>query len=124
MHTVKGTEDSLAACGDASKLGHPPAVRRTNEGAVPHGMPGVVPGGYATALKIMRGLEACKYRPTASPAPWSDLRSREPALGEALSPRSRADAAIASLGTETPRISCSVTKRNEVLCEDKEQLLK
>lgn len=65
-----------------------------------------------------------KYRPTASPTPGSDLCSREPALGVVLSPRNRTDTAIASLGKETPRISCSVTKRNEVLCKDKEQLLK
>lgn len=63
-----------------------------------------------------------------APLPRSDLRSREPALGEVLSPRSRADTAVASLGKGTPPISCSVTKKKkkppEVLCKDKEQPLK
>lgn len=105
MYTRKGTEDSLVACGDASSWAtlRPPC--QTNEGAVPHGAPGVVPRGCTTTPKITQGSEVCKYRPTASPAARSDSRSREPALGEVLSPRSRADTVIASLGKETLRIS-------------------
>lgn len=75
-------------------------------------------------LKTTWESAVCKDRLTAIPTPWSDSRSWEPALGQVLSPRSRADTVIDSLGKEPLHISCGDTKRNEVLCKDKEQLLK